>query len=433
MPSMSFHDLGLSNALQKALTDKGYTSPTDIQSKMIPPVLMGQDVIASAKTGSGKTAAYALPIIDMLDQHRRRARMPRAVVLSPTRELAAQVAENFTLYSQEISLEMCLLIGGVTMTDQDKMLQRGVDVLVATPGRLLDHIQRGKVLMSGVRILVIDEVDRMLDIGFLPDIEAIVKSIPANRQTLMLSATMPQEIERLAKKFLVQPKKLIADPPSSVSGTINHSLLTLAHEKDKNPTLTGLMRENSVKGGLIFCNRKTSVSTLRSFLKKQGFSVDMLHGNMNQLDRLDCLSRFRQGEVAFLVCSDVAARGLDIPLVDYVFNFDVPNNPEDYVHRIGRTGRAGRAGQAITLATAHDDRMLEAIEKVIGEKIAPHGVSPAPGRPRPGTHVDPPSPSPKRTKPRNAESPRNTAPGAERSARDKVRFAETGHIPNFLR
>ena len=422
----NFHDLGLSATLQKALTAAGYAQPTEIQQRVIPAILMGRDILASAKTGSGKTASYALPMLDMLDQHRKRARMPRAIVLSPTRELAAQVAENFTVYSQEMSIEMLLLIGGVNMSEQDKALSRGVDVLVATPGRLLDHVQRGGILLSGVETLVIDEVDRMLDIGFIDDIERLVNLLPAGRQTLMLSATMPNEMEKLAEKFLDNPKRVIADPPSQVSATIEHSLLHLDSPRQKHGALIKLLSAEDVQGGIIFCNRKREVSALQKKLNAQGFSVDMLHGDMNQHLRLECLRRFRSNEVAFLVCSDVAARGLDIPMVDYVFNLDVPTQAEDYVHRIGRTGRAGRSGKAITLVTAEDQRYLAAIEKVIGEKVAPMNAA--------ADMAEKPS-APVKSKPKpKTEKPAKKAPKPQAVAMPEAKsFSEGDHIPRFLR
>ena len=420
----NFHDLGLSATLQKALAAAGYQQPTEIQQRVIPAILMGRDILASAKTGSGKTASYALPMLDMLDQRRRRARMPRAIVLSPTRELAAQVAENFTRYSQEMSIEMLLLIGGMNMAEQDKVLARGVDVLVATPGRLLDHVARGRILLSGVETLVIDEVDRMLDIGFIDDIDRLVKLLPAGRQTLMLSATMPKEMEKLAKRFLNDPKRVIADPPSQVSATIAHSLLHLKSPREKHQALITLLSEDAVQGGIIFCNRKREVAELQKKLHRRGFSVDMLHGDMNQHHRLECLARFRAGEVAFLVCSDVAARGLDIPLVDYVFNLDVPTHAEDYVHRIGRTGRAGRQGKAMTLATDEDDKFLAAIEKMIGEKIAPMKLQ----RGSQGKNTQPAAaPSEKARKPaKRPAKPKSTA------LQDAESFSQGGHVPRFL-
>lgn len=425
----TFHDLGLSDTLQKALAQAGYSEATEIQQKVIPAILMGRDILASAKTGSGKTASYALPMLDMLNQRRGRARMPRAIVLSPTRELAAQVAENFEKYSsQGMSLQMLILIGGVNMAEQDRVLNRGVDVLIATPGRLLDHVTRGRVLLSGVETLVIDEVDRMLDIGFIDDIERLVKMLPVKRQTLMLSATMPKEMEKLAKKFLNNPKRVIADPPSQVSRTITHSLLTLKSTREKHSALVKLLQRQEVEGGIIFCNRKREVGELTRKLQSMKFSTDMLHGDMDQHHRLDCLARFRAGEVAFLVCSDVAARGLDIPLVDHVFNLDVPTHAEDYVHRIGRTGRAGRLGSAVTLATEEDEKYLGAIEKMIGEKISPLGGQAE--QPKMKASV---KPKPQNAENRHKKTAKKPVPQPKVSTNDDSSFKESPHVPRFLK
>ena len=372
-----FCALGLSDTLIDTLSACGIDRPTKIQAKAIPSMLMGRDILASAKTGSGKTASYALPMLDMLNERRGRAKMPRAIVLSPTRELAAQVFDNFARLGHGMTLNVLLLIGGIKMGEQERQLTRGVDVLIATPGRLLDHVQRGKILLSGVEILVIDEVDRMLDIGFIDNIDRLVKMLPP-RQTLMLSATMPKEMETLANRYLNNPKRIIADSPSQVSTTIDHSLCHLSSSAQKIHALVTLLQKPEVNGGIIFCNRKRDVDTVQRYLAKQKFSVSMLHGDMDQYQRLSCLQAFRDGEVAYLVCSDVAARGLDIPSVDYVFNFDVPSNAEDYVHRIGRTGRAGRKGTAITLATAEDEKLLLAIEHMIGDSITLHADSIAP-------------------------------------------------------
>ncbi|NQY82939.1 MAG: DEAD/DEAH box helicase [Alphaproteobacteria bacterium] len=444
----TFHDLGLSTTLQETLVAAGYIEPTEIQQKVIPAILMGRDILASAKTGSGKTASYALPMLDMLDQRRKRARMPRAIVLSPTRELALQVVENFTKYGDQMSLEMLLLIGGVNMAEQDRVLNRGVDVLVATPGRLLDHVGRGRILLSGVETLVIDEVDRMLDIGFIDDIERLVKMLPPKRQTLMLSATMPKEMERLSKKFLNDPKRVIADPPSKVSTTIQHSLLHLGNVRVKHQALIKLLSHDTVNGGIIFCNRKREVSVLRCKLKSEGFSVDMLHGDMDQHHRLECLARFRAKEVAFLVCSDVAARGLDIPMVDHVFNLDVPIHAEDYVHRVGRTGRAGRAGCAVTLATDGDERLLAAIEEMIGEKIAPLNAAlcdtgemtleAKPACPGKSSSESVLKASADKRSPRGARRAKaksvRVQPPCEEVAEDAVAsFSKSAHVPRFLR
>ncbi|MHA1153643.1 MAG: DEAD/DEAH box helicase [Alphaproteobacteria bacterium] len=367
---MTFTDLGLSPEVLKAVAEAGYVEPTPIQAKAIPYVLMGRDILGCAQTGTGKTASFTLPMIDVLASGRARARMPRSLILEPTRELAAQVAESFDVYGKYNKLSKALLIGGSSIADQEKILNRGVDVLIATPGRLLDLFERGKILLADVKILVIDESDRMLDMGFIPDVERIVGLLPKIRQTLFFSATMPPEIRRLADVFLMNPKEIAVSPPSSAAETVIQSLVKVAGEtKDKRAALRGLLRSDEVKSALIFCNRKRDVDVLFRSLKKHGSSVAALHGDMAQPVRMETLQRFKNGEVELLVCSDVAARGLDLPAVSHVFNFDVPVHAEDYIHRIGRTGRAGRSGQAYTLALPVEARALAAVTHLLGHKI----------------------------------------------------------------
>jgi superfamily II DNA/RNA helicase len=365
---MSFEDLGLSPEVLRAIADVGYREPTPIQSQAIPVVLMGRDVFGCAQTGTGKTASFTLPMIDILASGRARARMPRSLILEPTRELAAQVAENFDLYGKYHKLSQALLIGGESFADQEKKLDRGVDVLIATPGRLIDLFERGKILMSDVKILVIDEADRMLDMGFIPDVERIVSLLPKIRQTLFFSATMPPEIRRLADAFLMNPKEITVAPPASPAATVTQGLAVVS-EEDKREALRRLIRAEQVKNALIFCNRKKNVDILARSLAKHGFSAAALHGDMSQPKRMETLERFKNDEITLLVCSDVAARGLDIQALSHVFNFDVPIHAEDYVHRIGRTGRAGREGRAFTIATPGDGRFVDAIEKLIGKPI----------------------------------------------------------------
>ena len=365
---MSFEDLGLTDELLRAIADAGYETPTPIQDQAIPYVLMNRDMLGCAQTGTGKTASFVLPMLDILAQGRARARMPRSLILEPTRELAAQVADNFKTYGKYQKLSMALLIGGVSFEDQERLLDRGVDVLIATPGRLLDHFERGKVLLSDVKILVIDEADRMLDMGFIPDVERIVKLMPKIRQTLMFSATMPREIRRLADQFLMNPKEISVSPPATTAETVKQSLVVV-EPRDKRQALRRLLQEEDVSNALIFCNRKRDVGILHRSLKRHGFEAGALHGDMDQFSRTDTLAAFKNGDIKYLVCSDVAARGLDIAGMSHVFNFDVPSNAEDYVHRIGRTGRAGRDGRAITLATSEDGRYLGSIEKLIGNAI----------------------------------------------------------------
>ena len=365
-----FEDLGLSPQLLKAVADSGYLKPTPIQARGIPQVLQGKDLIGIAQTGTGKTASFTLPMIEILARGRAKARMPRTLILEPTRELAAQVAESFERYGKYHKLSMALLIGGVSFDDQDKKLDRGVDVLIATPGRLLDHFERGKLMLTGVQILVIDEADRMLDMGFIPDVERIAKLTPFTRQTLFYSATMPPEIQRLTDQFLQAPVRVEVSRPATAATTIVQTAVTVpGGDWSKRETLRRLIRENDVKNAIVFCNRKRDVDVLAKSLQKHGFSAAALHGDLDQSVRTRTLDSFRAGEIAILVASDVAARGLDIPSVGHIFNFDVPFQADDYVHRIGRTGRAGRTGHAFMLVSSRDEKYVAAIEKLTGQQI----------------------------------------------------------------
>jgi superfamily II DNA/RNA helicase len=363
-----FASLGLSDPILRAVAEKGYLTPTPIQLQAIPVVLMGRDVLGCAQTGTGKTAGFTLPMLDILAGSRARARMPRSLILEPTRELALQVAENFVEYGKYLKLNHALIIGGESMSDQKDTLMRGVDVLIATPGRLIDMFDRGGILLTDCRVLVIDEADRMLDMGFIPDVERIVAMLPQNRQTLFFSATMAPEIRRLADVFLQNPKEITVTKPASVATTIT-SRLALVAETDKREALRRLIRSEDVQNALIFCNRKRDVDILFKSLTRHGFSVGALHGDMTQSMRFATLEKFKANELRLLACSDVAARGIDIGGLSHVFNFDVPHHAEDYVHRIGRTGRAGREGRAFTLATPDDRLVVEAIEKLIGAPI----------------------------------------------------------------
>jgi superfamily II DNA/RNA helicase len=368
---MSFSDLGLSDKVLAAVTSAGYTSPTPIQEQAIPHVLARRDVLGIAQTGTGKTAAFVFPMLTKLEQGRARARMPRTLILEPTRELAAQVEESFGKYGVNHKLNVALLIGGVSYEDQDNKLVRGVDVLIATPGRLLDHCERGRLLMSGVELLVIDEADRMLDMGFIPDIERICKLVPFTRQTLFFTATMPPEIRRITEQFLHNPVRVEVSRPASTVASTTQSLVRTGREPhDKRETLRRLIRDSvGLKNAIIFCNRKREVAILHRSLVRHGFSAVALHGDMDQQARTAALEQFRKNDVTLLVASDVAARGLDIPDVSHVFNFDVPHHPDDYVHRIGRTGRAGRSGTAITIVAPNDHKAVVLIEKLIGQSI----------------------------------------------------------------
>ncbi len=365
---MDFSDLGLSPEVLKAVDESGYQTPTPIQEKAIPYVLMGRDILGCAQTGTGKTASFTLPMIDILASGRARARMPRSLIIEPTRELAAQVSENFERYGKFNRLSMALLIGGSSFVDQEKALDRGVDVLIATPGRLLDLFERGKILLADVKVLVIDEADRMLDMGFIPDVERIVGLLPKIRQTLFFSATMPPEIRKLADAFLMNPKEISVSPPASTAETVTQAMVRVG-PKDKRKALRALLSQDEIRSALIFCNRKRDVDLVNRSLKRHGFDVDCLHGDMVQSKRMETLEGFKKGVVKLLVCSDVAARGLDISDVSHVFNFDVPTHAEDYVHRIGRTGRAGRSGKAFTLVTPEENRSLAAIKRLIGKPI----------------------------------------------------------------
>ncbi|HEX8263272.1 MAG TPA: DEAD/DEAH box helicase, partial [Allosphingosinicella sp.] len=367
---MSFADLGLSDELLRAVGESGYTEPTPIQTQAIPSVLMGRDLIGIAQTGTGKTAAFVLPMIDILGEGRSRARMPRSLILEPTRELAMQVSENFEKYGKYHKLNMALLIGGTNMADQIKKLEKGVDVLIATPGRLMDLFGRGKIMLNGCSLLVIDEADRMLDMGFIPDIEEICSKLPAVRQTLLFSATMPGPIKKLADKFLTGPKTIEVARPATANVSIDQRVLKVDSRRKKQ-VLTGRLKGHDVRTAIVFCNRKTTVRELAQSLKRSGLNASEIHGDMEQPERIRELERFKAGEINILVASDVAARGLDIKDVSHVFNYDVPWHPDDYIHRIGRTGRAGKTGIAITLATAADAEAIEAIEKLTGAKIQP--------------------------------------------------------------
>lgn len=362
---MDFGQLGLGDALLKAIEEIGYTTPTPIQEKAIPIVLMARDLIGLAQTGTGKTASFTLPMIEMLSSGRARSRMPRSLVLAPTRELAAQVAENFDNYGKYHKLTKALLVGGESMGDQIKILEKGADVLIATPGRLLDLFDRGQILLSDIKILVIDEADRMLDMGFIPDIEKIITLIPMSRQTLLFSATMPQEIKNLADKFLSNPKSVSVAPAASPAATVDHRLMQVL-PKDKKYALRDLIERENIKNAFVFCNRKKDVDMLGKWLSEKGFSAAALHGDMVQSKRTETLQAFKDGKISLMVCSDVAARGLDVSGVSHVFNYDVPFNADDYVHRIGRTGRAGQSGKAWTLVTESDDKLIAAIVKLVG-------------------------------------------------------------------
>jgi superfamily II DNA/RNA helicase len=416
---MKFADLGLSDELLQAVTSAGYTEPTPIQAQAIPQVQMMRDIIAIAQTGTGKTASFVLPMIDILHHGRRRARMPRSLILEPTRELAAQVAENFDKYGKNHDLKMALLIGGVQMGDQVKALDEGVDVLIATPGRLMDLFERGKILLTGCELLVIDEADRMLDMGFIPDIEFICEKLPTTRQTLLFSATMPPPIKKLADRFLSNPKYIEVARPATANVNIAQAKVPVS-SRGKREALRELLRADDVTSALIFANRKTTVRELNKNLRQNGFRSGEIHGDMDQSSRIAELDRFKKGEVNILVASDVAARGLDIKGVSHVFNFDAPWHPDDYVHRIGRTGRAGAKGKAFTLVTPEDAEAIANVEKLTGTVLPVFELG---GGGRAETQPEPrPEREPERPRRERAERPKRES--REREERPEPRVPQ---------
>jgi len=413
---MTFADLGLSDELLRSVNDSGYTEPTPIQAAAIPSVLMMRDLVAIAQTGTGKTASFVLPMIDILAQGRSRARMPRSLILEPTRELAAQVAENFEKYGANHKLSMALLIGGVSMGDQLAALEKGVDVLIATPGRLMDLFTRGKILLTGCSMLVIDEADRMLDMGFIPDIEEICTKLPRQRQTLLFSATMPPPIKKLADKFLDNPKTIEVARPATTNTNITQHVVPVVPAK-KRDVLRKLLAQEDVRTAIIFCNRKTTVRELNKSLQRARFRSAEIHGDMDQSARIAELERFKQGDVSILVASDVAARGLDVKGVSHVFNFDAPWHPDDYVHRIGRTGRGGATGTAYTLVTPDDAENIANIEKLTGQEIPVLDMGSAPAEDM--AEPDAVEEAPRRSRRRPAAEPEAQPARAPRPERDE--------------
>jgi len=453
---MPFSKLGLSDKVLAAVAAAGYPAPTPIQEQAIPHVLSRRDVLGIAQTGTGKTAAFTLPMITMLETGRARARMPRTLILEPTRELAAQVEESFIKYGAKQKLNVALIIGGVSFDDQDAKLTRGVDVLIATPGRLLDHFERGRLLLTGVELLVIDEADRMLDMGFIPDIERICKLVPFTRQTLFFTATMPPEIRRITEQFLHNPVRVeVAKPATTVANTTQLLVKTGREPHDKRDTLRRLVRScENFKNAIVFCNRKREVALLHKSLLRHGFNAAALHGDLDQSARMAALDQFRKGEVNLLVASDVAARGLDIPAVSHVFNFDVPHHADDYVHRIGRTGRAGLTGTAITIVSPADSKSVATIEKLIGQPIpwmdgAPPAAASVPEEPRRreprrpaarrGSSRSSPAPQPREPSPvahieeaRQAKKPAKPATAPRPRPKPVDADDDGSHLPAFL-
>jgi superfamily II DNA/RNA helicase len=426
---MQFNELGLSEKVLRAVEASGYTTPTPIQAQAIPFALTGRDVLGIAQTGTGKTAAFVLPMLSRLEQGRARARVPRTLILEPTRELAAQVEEAFNKYGSQHKLNVALLIGGVSFGEQETKIMRGADVLIATPGRLLDFFERGKLLLSGIEILVIDEADRMLDMGFIPDIEKICKLVPFTRQTLFFSATMPPEITRLTEQFLHNPVRVEVSRAATTAEGIRQALVASHGGGDKRETLRRLLREEQqeLKNAIVFCNRKRDVAIVHKSLVKHGFPAGCLHGDMDQPARMASLDAFKTGDIDILVCSDVAARGLDIPDVSHVFNFDAPSHAEDYVHRIGRTGRAGRSGVSVTLITTDDLKHLQQIQDLIKKQIDWRG--PALDELPPPEHTERDRARVSRSRERRGGGGRGERPERERPARASERPERAAERP----
>ncbi|EKE08894.1 MAG: hypothetical protein ACD_16C00239G0015 [uncultured bacterium] len=370
---MSFEKLGLNPKTLQAIAEVGYTSPTPIQEKAVPLLLEGRDIIALAQTGSGKTASFILPLLDLLTRGRAKARMPRSLIMEPTRELAAQVADDFAIYGKHYTFTVALLIGGESFGDQEKKLLKGVDVLIATPGRLLDLYDRGKILLNDVKMLVIDEADRMLDMGFIPDIERIASLLPP-RQTALFSATMPEPIRKLTQQFLKNPEEITISATSKAPSLIEQFIVR-APEKEKRDVLRSLLKAEDLHQVLVFCNRKREVDIVYNSMKRYGFKVGALHGDITQSVRNKTLKDFKEGKIDLLIASDVAARGLDIEDLPGVINFHVPTTPEDYIHRIGRTGRAGKEGKAFTLVSPHEGKYLDPILKTSQHKIQEYSLA----------------------------------------------------------
>ena len=423
---MKFENLGLCNEVLSSINEMGYTKPTEIQKKAIPDILMGRDILGCAQTGTGKTGSFIMPLIEILNCGKSKSRMPRSLILAPTRELAMQVSEEFNNINKYLKLQMALLIGGVSFTEQDNKLSKGVDVLIATPGRLLDHIQRGKVLIKDVKFLVIDEADRMLDMGFIPDIIKINKLLPKIRQTLFFSATLSHEIRNIGKDLLINPKEITVDNYSSISKNID-SIFIKANNKNKMNDLKTLLNIETVRSAVIFCNKKNDIDKVNNFLQKNNFKTVCLHGNLDQNLRIKSLEKFKNRSAEILIASDVAARGIDINDLSHVFNFDVPNNPEDYVHRIGRTGRAGNKGKAYTIFDKNDEKNIFLIEKLIKKKVYKISVDNFVSSQRHSNQ--------KITESKNTKSKSNHTNKIKLDLlpiENYLNFKESGKIPNFL-
>ncbi len=423
---MKFKDLGLSDDLLQAIEDCGYDTPTPIQEKAIPHILMTRDLVGLAQTGTGKTASFTLPMIEILAGGRAKARMPRSLILAPTRELAAQVSQNFDTYGKYHKLSMALLTGGTSMDEQIKKLERGVDVLIATPGRLLDLFERGRILLNDIKILVIDEADRMLDMGFIPDIDKIVSVLPFTRQTLLFSATMPPEIKKLTEKYLSNPREVSVAPPASPAKTVEQ-FIVWTDKRQKREILDRIIQNENVKNAFIFCNRKRDIGDLTRFLQSRNYAAKEMHGDMAQSARTKTLEEFKAGEVALLVCSDVAARGIDVQGLSHVLNYDVPMSADDYVHRIGRTGRAGQKGRAWMLATKDELKYVQAIEKLIEKSIPVETIDGFKGS-RPGGEGEKAAPEKAAPKDKGERKKDSSRARKREETDDKTRRKKTGTV-----
>ena len=423
---MSFEELGLCKEIISSINEKGYKNPTEIQKEAIPHILMGRDILGCAQTGTGKTGSFIMPLAEILSSGKSKSRMPRSLILAPTRELAMQVAEEFNFINKFLKLQMALLIGGVSFTEQDNKLAKGVDVLVATPGRLIDHMERGKVIIKDVKILIIDEADRMLDMGFIPDIMKINKLLPRIRQTLFFSATLSNEIRNIGKNLLINPKEITINPYSSTSSNID-SYFFNAYNKNKLDDLKILLDIDLFKSAVIFCNKKNDINKVNTFLKKNNYKTVCLHGDMDQSSRTNSLEEFKNKTADILVASDVAARGIDIKDLSHVFNYDVPNNPEDYVHRIGRTGRAGKKGKAYTIFKEDDEKNILLIEKLIKKKIKKLSMTDINSRKK-KQNIDYPKLKIDTDKKNSKQNFKKTFLPVE----NFLNFKESGQIPDFL-
>ncbi len=425
---MGFDNLGLSEKTLKAIEDLGFKEPTPIQAAAIPVALMTRDVLGLAQTGTGKTASFTLPMIEMLVGGRAKARMPRSLILTPTRELAAQVAENFDQFGKYHKLTKTLLTGGTSMHEQIRQLEQGVDVLIATPGRLLDLFGRGNIILADIKILVIDEADRMLDMGFIPDLEKIVSLLPPLRQTLFFSATMPGPIKKLADDYLSNPKMIKVAATSKPAENVDQFVVKTT-ARDKKKTLNDLIQHEKVENAFIFCNRKRDIDGVEQSLKKLGYNVGSIHGDIDQKYRTKTLDAFKKDEISLLVCSDVVARGIDVSGVSHVFNFDVPMNAEDYVHRIGRTGRAGHKGRAITLVAPSDKKFLDNVEKLIKKTIEEMQLKPEKSAPKTKTEKS----SSKSEKPQKdtKKTPKPKSGKKQSASNDVTGFGED--VPAFFK